>query len=158
MTFEFEGKSKGQSSADGQASQAEQPALKEADADMMAERRRVWNKAEEIARRRRERVAAVRSGKLSQSELDASELIILEHYERIGKKQQHESFISNLAKRFAGTGLGVLVGSVVTAASSVVDKCTTNPFLFRLAGVLGGLGLVVLAAAAALWIYRQLFL
>lgn len=158
MTFEFEDKSKGQSPGDGKASQVEQPALKEADADVMAERRRVWNKAEEIARRRRERVAAVRSGKLAQAELDASELIILEHYERIEESRQHESFISNLARRFAGTGLGVIAGSIVTAASSVVDKCTTNPFLFRLAGVLGGLGLVVLAVAVALWIYRQLFL
>mgnify|MGYP003507404128 CR=1 FL=1 len=129
-------------------------------AEIKAERLRIAREAAEIARRRRERIAAVQAGRLSRQELDASERILLESYERKEETEQRPGFFEKLASRVAGTGLGVLIGSIITATAAQPNSCNgvTNPFLWRLAGVLGGLGAVVLAIAAAVWLFRQLFL
>jgi hypothetical protein len=129
-------------------------------AEIKAERLRIAREAAEIARRRRERIAAVQAGRLSRQELDASERILLESYERKEETEQRPGFFEKLASRVAGTGLGVLIGSIITATAAQPNSCNgvTNPFLWRLAGVLGGLGAVVLVIAAAVWLFRQLFL
>lgn len=129
-------------------------------AEIKAERLRIAREAAEIARRRRERIAAVQAGRLSRQALDASERILLDSFERKEETEQRPSFFEKLASRVAGTGLGVLIGSIITATAAQPNSCNgvTNPFLWRLAGVLGGLGAVVLAIAAAVWLFRQLFL
>jgi hypothetical protein len=129
-------------------------------AEIKAERLRIAREAAEIARRRRERIAMVKAGRLSRQELDESERILLESFERKEETEQRPGFFEKLASRVAGTGLGVLIGSIITATAAQPNSCNgvTNPFLWRLAGVLGGLGAVVLAIAAAVWLFRQLFL
>ena len=129
-------------------------------AEVKAERRRAFQQAAELAQRRRERVAAVQAGRLSRQELDASELILLESYERKEEAEQRPGFFERLSRRIAGSALGTLVASIITASASAPTSCggAYNPFLIRVAAVLGGLGLVVLAAAAAVWLFRHLFL
>jgi hypothetical protein len=129
-------------------------------AEVKAERRRVARESAEIAQRRRERVASVQAGRLPRQELDASELILLESYERKEEAEQRPGFFERLSRRVAGSALGTLVASVITAASAAPTSCggAYNPFLIRVAAVLGGLGLVVLAVAAAVWLFRHLFL
>lgn len=151
MTFQFSKKS---------PQQVAQPAQEKSAAKVKAERKRAFQQAAELAQRRRERIAAVQAGRLSRETLDASERILLESYERKEETEQRPGFFEKLASRVAGTGLGVLIGSIITATASLPSSCggTTNPFLLRVAGVLGGLGLVALAVAAAVWLFRQLFL
>jgi hypothetical protein len=151
MTFQFSKKS---------PQQVTQPAQEKSAAEEKVERRRVFQQAAELARRRRERIAAVQAGRLSRQELDESERILLESFERKEETEQRPGFFEKLASRVAGTGLGVLIGSIITATAAQPNSCNgvTNPFLWRLAGVLGGLGAVVLAIAAAVWLFRQLFL
>ena len=129
-------------------------------AEVKAERRRAFQQAAELAQRRRERVAAVQAGRLSRQELDASELILLESYERKEEAEQRPGFFERLSRRIAGSALGTLVASIITASASAPTSCggAYNPFLIRVAAVLGGLGLVVLAVAAAVWLFRHLFL
>lgn len=129
-------------------------------AEIKAERLRIAREAAEIARRRRERIAMVKAGRLARQELDESERILLDSFERKEETEQRPGFFEKLASRVAGTGLGVLIGSIITAAVAQPNSCNgvTNPFLWRLAGVLGGLGAVALAIAAAVWLFRQLFL
>lgn len=154
MTFEFEEKPPQQEAAGAGKEQASrQPA-----AEVAAERRRVFDQAAAIARLRRQRIAAVQGGRLPRESLDASERILLEAQERRAAVEERPRFIDRLAKRFAGSGLGVLISSIVTTVSSFTNNCTTNPFLYRLGGVLFGLSLVVLAIALALWIYEQFLL
>jgi hypothetical protein len=140
--------------------QPAQPAQEQSPAEIKAERLRIAREAAEIARRRRERIAKVQAGRLSRQELDESERILLESYERKEETEQRPGFFEKLARRIAGSGLGVLIGSIITATASLPSSCggATNPFLLRVAGVLGGLGLVALAVAAAVWLFRQLFL
>lgn len=129
-------------------------------AEVKAERRRAFQQAAELAQRRRERVAAVQAGRLSRQELDASELILLESCERKEEAEQRPGFFERLSRRIAGSALGTLVASIITASASAPTSCggAYNPFLIRVAAVLGGLGLVVLAVAAAVWLFRHLFL
>ena len=129
-------------------------------AEVKAERRRAFQQAAELAQRRRERVAAVQAGRLSRQELDASELILLESYERKEEAEQRPGFFERLSRRIAGSALGTLVASIITASASAPTSCggAYNPLLIRVAAVLGGLGLVVLAVAAAVWLFRHLFL
>ena len=151
MTFQYEK----QAPRQGVRTAEEQSA-----AEVKAERRRVARESAEIAQRRRERVASVQAGRLPRQELDASELILLESYERKEEAEQRPGFFERLSRRVAGSALGTLVASVITAASAAPTSCggAYNPFLIRVAAVLGGLGLVVLAAAAAVWLFRHLFL
>lgn len=151
MAFQFSKKS---------PQQAAQPAQEKSAAEVKAERRRAFQQAAELARRRRERIAAVQAGRLSREALDASERILLDSFERKEETEQRPGFFERLARRIAGSGLSVLIGSIITATASLPSSCggATNPFLLRVAGVLGGLGLVALAAAAAVWLFRQLFL
>lgn len=67
---------------------------------------------------------------------------------------------SSKSRGIAGTGLGALIGSTITAAAAQPNSCNgiTNPFLWRLAGVLGGLGALALAVAAAVWVYRYIMM
>ena len=129
-------------------------------AEIKAERLRIAREAAEIARRRRGRIAMVQAGRLSRQELDESERILLESYERKEEAEQRPGFFERLSRRIAGSALGTLVASIITAASAAPTSCggAYNPFLIRVAAVLGGLGLVVLAAAAAVWLFRHLFL
>ena len=129
-------------------------------AEIKAERLRIAREAAEIARRRRSRIAMVQAGRLSRQELDESERILLESYERKEEAEQRPGFFERLSRRIAGSALGTLVASIITAASAAPTSCggAYNPFLIRVAAVLGGLGLVVLAAAAAVWLFRHLFL
>lgn len=129
-------------------------------AEVTAERRRAFQQAAEVAQRRRERIAAARAGRLSRQDLDASERILLDSFERKEEAEQRPRFFEKLARRMAGTGLGVLISSIVTAMTAQPNSCAgvTNPALWRLAGVLGGLGAVVVAVAAAVWLYRNFFL
>lgn len=140
--------------------QAAPPAQEKPLAEVRAERRRAFQQAAELAQRRRERIAAVQAGRLMRQELDASELILLESYERKEETEQRPGFFERLSRRIAGSALGTLIASIITAAASAPTSCggSYNPFLLRVAGVLGGLGLVVLAVAAAVWAYRHIFL
>lgn len=151
MTFQFSKKS---------PQQAAQPAQEKSAAEEKAERRRAFQQAAELARRRRERIASVQAGRLPREALDASERILLESYERKEEAEQRPGFFERLSRRIAGSALGTLVASIITAAASAPSSCggSYNPFLLRVAGVLGGLGLVVLAVAAAVWLFRHLFL
>jgi len=152
MAFEFESRQRQNPVTPAQPAQSA--------AEAKAERLRVAREAAELAQRRRERVAAVQAGTLPREALDASERILLESYERKGEVEQRMGFFERLSRRIAGTGLGALVASIVTAAASAPTTCgaSHNPFLVRLAVMLGGLGAVVLAVAAAVWVFRQLFL
>lgn len=129
-------------------------------ADVKAERLRIARQSAELAQRRRERIAAVRAGRLSRQELDASERLLLASYEKATETEQRPGFFERLSRRIAGSALGTLIASIITATASAPTTCggSYNPFLLRVAGVLGGLGLVVLAVAAAVWVYRHLFL
>lgn len=140
--------------------QPAQPVQEKSPAGIKAERLRIAREAAEIARRRRGRIAMVQAGRLSRQELDESERILLESYERKEEAEQRPGFFERLSRRIAGSALGTLVSSVITAASAAPTSCggAYNPFLIRVAAVLGGLGLVVLAAAAAVWLFRHLFL
>lgn len=140
--------------------QAAPPAQEKSAAETKAERLRVAREAAELAQRRRERIAAVLAGRLMRQELDASELILLESYERKELAEQRPGFFERLSRRIAGSALGTLIASVITATASAPTSCggAYNPFLIRVAAVLGGLGLVVLAVAAAVWLFRHLFL
>lgn len=152
MGFEFKDRPKQEPNAGAQATRQETAA------ETVARRKRAWVEAEEIARQRRERIAAVRSGKLPQSALDASELIILKHLKRIESGNEHRSFVSNLVRRLFGTGMGMAVSAFVTTVTSFGRSCVPNPFLYKIGGVLGGLTLFVLALAVALWFYEHWFL
>lgn len=140
--------------------QPAQPVQEKSPAEIKAERQRIAREAAEIARRRRGRIAMVKAGRLSRQELDESERILLESYERKEEAEQRPGFFERLSRRIAGSALGTLVASVITAASAAPTSCggAYNPFLIRVAAVLGGLGLVVLAVAAAVWLFRHLFL
>ena len=129
-------------------------------AEVKVERRRAFQQAAELAQRRRERVASAQAGRLPRQELDESELILLESYERKEEAEQRPGFFERLSRRIAGSALGTLVASIITAASAAPTSCggAYNPLLIRVAAVLGGLGLVVLAVAAAVWLFRHLFL
>lgn len=153
MTFEFEHKP-----ASGKT--VSPPAQEKTPAELKAERLRVAREAAELARHRRERIAMVKAGRLSPQELDESERILLESYERREETEQRPGFFERLSRRIAGSALGTLVASIITAASAAPTTCggAPNPFLMRVAAVLGGLGIVVLAVAAAVWVYRHLFL
>ncbi|MBI4987348.1 MAG: hypothetical protein HZC23_00885 [Rhodocyclales bacterium] len=151
MTFQF-GKKPQQQTA--------QPAQEKSAAEVKAERRRVFQEAAELARRRRERIAAVQAGRLPREALDAGERILLASYERREETEQRPGFFERLSRRIAGSGLGTLIASIITASASAPSSCggAYNPFLLRVAAVLGSLGLVVLAVAVAVWAYRHLFL
>lgn len=153
MPFEFERKSAPRTTASP-------PVQEKTPAELKAERLRVAREAAELAQRRRERIAAVLAGRLMRQELDASELILLESYERKELAEQRPGFFERLSRRIAGSALGTLIASVITATASAPTSCggAYNPFLIRVAAVLGGLGLVVLAVAAAVWLFRHLFL
>ena len=154
MAFEFSKKPQLQSA------QTAQTVQEKSHAEIKAERLRIARDAAEIARRRRERIAMVNAGQLSRQELDESERILLESYERKVEDEQRPGFFERLSRRIASSALGTLVASIITASASAPSSCggSYNPFLLRVAGVLGGLGLVVLAVAAAVWVYRHLFL
>ena len=154
MAFEFSKKPQLQSA------QTAQTVQEKSHAEIKAERLRIAREAAEIARRRRGRIAMVKAGRLSRQELDESERILLESYERKEEAEQSPGFFERLSRRIAGSALGTLVASIITAASAAPTSCggAYNPFLIRVAAVLGGLGLVVLAAAAAVWLFRHLFL
>lgn len=139
---------------------AAQPAQEKSAAELKAERLRAFREAVELARRRRERIALVQAGRLPRQELDASERILLDSYERKEEAEQRPGFFERLSRRIAGSALGTLIASIITATASAPSSCggSYNPFLLRVAGVLGGLGLVVLAVAAAVWLFRHLFL
>lgn len=137
-----------------------QPMQEKSPAEVKAERLRIAREAADIARRRRGRIAMVKAGRLSRQDLDESERILLESCERKEAAEQRPGFFEKLARGIAGTGLGVLIGSIITATAAQPNSCNgvTNPLLWRLAGVLGGLGAVALAAAAAVWVYRHFLL
>lgn len=151
MAFQFSKKPQLQSA---QSAQVKSPA------EIKAERLRIAREAAEVARRRRERIAMVKAGRMSRQELDESERILLDSYERKEEAEQRPGFFEKLAKGIAGTGLGVLIGSIITATAAQPNSCNgvTNLLLWRLAGVLGLLGVVALAIAAAVWVYRYLIL
>lgn len=153
MSFEFDRKT-----APGKT--VSPPVQAKTPAELKAERLRVAREAAEIARQRRARIAMVQAGRLSPHELDESERILLESYERKEEMEQRPGFFEKLARRIAGSALGTLVASIITAASAAPTTCggVNNPFLIRLAAVLGGLGLVALVVAAAVWLFRQFFL
>lgn len=137
-----------------------QSAQVKSQAEIKAERLRIAREAAEVARRRRERIAMVRAGRMSPQELDESERILLDSFERKEETEQRPGFFEKLARGVAGTGLGGLIGSIITATAAQPNSCNgvANPLLWRLAGVLGVLGAVALAIAAAVWMFRQFFL
>ncbi len=153
MAFEFERKPAPRTTVSP-------PVQEKTPAELKAERLRIAREAAEASRKRRERIAMVQAGRLSPLELDESERILLESFERKEEVEQRPGFFEKLAKRIAGSALGTLVASIITAASAAPTTCggAYNPLLVRVAGVLGVLGLVVLAVAAAVWAYRHLFL
>ncbi len=157
MAFQFRQKTPQQTTSAGKAAL---PVQDKTPAEVKAERLRVFWKSNELARKRRERVAAVQAGRLSRQELDASERILLDSYERKEEAGQRPGFFERLSRRIAGSGLGTLIASLITASASAPSSCggAYNPFLLRVAAVLGGLGLVVLAIAVVVWAYRQIFL
>ena len=67
---------------------------------------------------RRGRIAMVQAGRLSRQELDESERILLESYERKEEAEQRPGFFERLSRRIAGSALGTLVASIITAASA----------------------------------------
>ena len=103
-----------------------------------------WTSEEEQRRRRRQRILRG----------------LLLGGAAIGLPAVINATIARQARRIAGSALGTLVASIITAASAAPTSCggAYNPFLIRVAAVLGGLGLVVLAVAAAVWLFRHLFL
>ena len=79
--------------------QPAQPVQEKAPAGIKAERLRIAREAAEIARRRRGRIAMVQAGRLSRQELDESERILLESYERKEEAEQRPGFFERLSRR-----------------------------------------------------------
>ena len=102
MSFEFDRKT-----APGKT--VSPPVQAKTPAELKAERLRVAREAAEIARQRRARIAMVQAGRLSPHELDESERILLESYERKEEMEQRPGFFEKLARRIAGSALGTLV-------------------------------------------------
>lgn len=124
-------------------------------AEIVADRKRVWEQAILVARRRRELFAAIRSGKLSRESLSSAELEILDSVQRLEK----QGFFEAWASRLFGTGLSALFASLVSTASAFAGNCANQvlkyPLLLKLGIVASGLGVIALAGALLLWVIQR---